>query len=242
MMKNTAYIGIVLAVILLSGTLGLVTVAFADDDDKRKNYFSKSIKQICKNKNEKKLWHCIAFKEMKGTASTLIEQVKQNTYDIDNLDKTLVPNTLQSCNGTNEILRFTEENGWTCETLNIPNLECSGHGTIPDGSDTCKCNSGFDGKQCEQLAVFPAGSTIQQISAGTCNEKFIGWCPDGDLASFKLETIPGAKFDSALVSAVENSPMGNCEVEYRDTTQMFQVNCLSAPSSGSALKYVVLIP
>lgn len=241
-MANTTYLGIILAIILVSGTLGLVTVAFADDDDKRKRYLSNSLKKICEKKDEKKLWHCIAFLELKGKASTLIEQVKQNTDDINNLDKTLIPSTLQSCNGTNEILRFTEDKGWRCETLEIPTLECSGHGTVPNDGDTCECNYGFDGKQCEQLVVFPAGSTIQLIPASICDENFIGWCPDGDLSTFKLKTIPGVKFDSALVSTVENSPMGNCNIEFRQTTQMFQVNCLSAPPVDSALKYVVLIP
>ena len=178
---------------------------------------------------------------MKGKASALIEQIKQNTEDIKTLDSSLLPSTLQSCNGSDEVLRFSEGKGWLCEKLDITPLECSGHGTIPEGSDTCQCNEGFDGKQCELLAVFPAGSVVQQIPDGTC-ESDIGWCPDGNLNIFTLDTIPGTKSDSALITTVEGSVMGTCNVEFRTATQMFRVDCLSAPADGSAFKYVVIIP
>lgn len=242
-MTSSTRLGIILAIVLISGTLGSTALVFADDDNEGKKYLKNSLNKICKDKKERKTWYCIAFDETKGNISEIIQQIKKNTDDINQINEDIMPNTLESCNGANEVLRFTEGQGWTCEKLDIPRFECSGHGTILDGSDTCECNEGFTGVQCDKLTVFPAGTIIQQIKPSACDgQTGHGWCPDGTLISFKIETIPGAKLDSALVISVENSPMGNCDIGFRQTTKMFEVNCLSAPPADSTLKYVVLIP
>ena len=249
-MINSTRIGIFLAVVLISGTLGSTALVFATYDDSHddshdnesKKFIKKSLKKICKDKDERKTWHCKVFKQMKGKASELIKQIKKNTVDIKQINESLVPDTLQSCNGTNEVLRFTEGEGWICEKLDISSLECSGHGSIPAGGDICECNEGFGGKQCDQLAAIPAGTTIQQIKPASCDVNGRGWCPDGTTFEFDLETIPSADFDSTIIIKVDGSTFNTCTLEHRSATNMFKLICPKAPSAESIFSYVVLIP
>jgi hypothetical protein len=240
-MTNTARLGIILIIVLISGALSSIALVFADDDHEGKRYFKNSLKTICKDKEEHKTWYCKSFDEMKGTASEIIMQIKKNTEDINQINEAVVPNTLHTCHGANEVLRFTEVQGWTCEKLDIPSFECSGHGTIQEGSKTCECNEGFAGEQCDQLAVIPAGTIIQQIRPSAC-ESGRGWCPDGIVNTFDFDTIPGANFDSVIIVKVDGLTFDTCTLEYRPTTNMFKLTCLQAPSEKSIFSYVVLIP
>lgn len=235
-------IGIILTIVLISGTLGSTFLVYADDDDENKKNFKKSLKKICKDKEDHKTWQCKAFKQLKGKASELIKQIKKNTDNIKQINEDLMPLTLQSCDGTNAVLRFTEGNGWACEKFDIPSLECSGHGFVLDGSDICECNAGFGGKQCDQLAVIPAGTTIQQIKPTTCNVDGRGWCPDGKISEFNFEKIPGADFDSSIIMKVSGLTFDTCTFEHRTATNMFRLTCPKAPSAESIFSYVVLIP
>jgi hypothetical protein len=245
-MNTPVRLGIILAIVLISGALSSIAIVFGEDydsndDGNTKKYFKNSLKKICKDKDERKMWHCKSIEEMKETFSELIKQIKKNTNDINQINEVVLPNTLQTCNGINEVIRFTEAQGWTCEILDIPRFECSGHGTFQQDSNMCKCNEGFTGEQCDQLTIIPAGTTIHQIKPSSC-ESGKGWCPDGTTNSFDFTIIPGADFDSAIIMKVDGLAFDACTLEYRTASKIFRLTCAQPPSAESIFSYVVLIP